>query len=193
MKNKDGVEFYGYGGDFNRYDATDNNFLDNGLISPDRKPNPHMHEVGHIYQSIWVTPSDLANGVVNVYNENFFRDLSGYYAEWELLANGEVVQTGMIKDLEVAPQQTKSVKLNYNTEGICKCKELLLNVAFKLKKAETMLPAGYTVAKNQLVIRPYEAPELKLANVEKVNIATVIPVIKENDYNYLIVSRRFPL
>ena len=42
-----------YGGDFNRYDASDNNFLDNGLISPDRKPNPHMHEVGHIYQSIW--------------------------------------------------------------------------------------------------------------------------------------------
>lgn len=93
-----------------------------------------MHEVGHIYQSIWVTPSDLASGVVNVYNENFFRDLSGYYAEWELLADGEVVQTGMVKDLEVAPQQTKSVKLNYTTDGICKCKELLLNVAFKLKK-----------------------------------------------------------
>ena len=106
-----------------------------------------MHEVGHIYQSIWVTPSDLANGVVNVYNENFFRNLDGYYAEWELLANGEVVQTGMVKDLEVAPQQTKSIKLNYSTDGICKCKELLLNVAFKLKKAETLLPAGYTVAK----------------------------------------------
>ncbi len=34
-----------------------------------------------------------------------------------------------------------------STDGICKCKELLLNVAFKLKKAETLLPAGYTVAK----------------------------------------------
>ena len=28
MKNKEGVEYYGYGGDFNRYDASDNNFLD---------------------------------------------------------------------------------------------------------------------------------------------------------------------
>ena len=79
-KTKDGVPFYAYGGDWNKYDASDNNFMDNGLISPDRKPNPHMHEVGHIYQSIWVTPSDLANGVVNVYNENFFRNLDGYYA-----------------------------------------------------------------------------------------------------------------
>ena len=187
-KTKDGVPFYAYGGDWNRYDASDNNFMDNGLISPDRKPNPHMHEVGHIYQSIWVTPSDLANGVVNVYNENFFRNLDGYYAEWELLANGEVVQTGMIKDLEVAPQQTKSIKLNYSTDGICKCKELLLNVAFKLKKAETLLPAGYTVAKNQLTIRPYSAPKLDLQNVHQVNIATVIPTIKDNDINYLIVE-----
>ena len=29
------------GGDFNKYDASDNNFNDNGLISPDRRPNPH--------------------------------------------------------------------------------------------------------------------------------------------------------
>ena len=187
-KTKDGVPFYAYGGDWNKYDASDNNFMDNGLISPDRKPNPHMHEVGHIYQSIWVTPSDLANGVVNVYNENFFRNLDGYYAEWELLANGEVVQTGIVKDLEVAPQQTKSIKLNYSTEGICKCKELLLNVAFKLKKAETLLPAGYTVAKNQLTIRPYNAPKLDLQNVHQVNIETVIPTIKDNDINYLIVE-----
>ena len=63
-----------------------------------------------------------------------------------------------------------------------------LHMQFKLKKAETMLPAGYTVAKNQLVVRPYKAPELKLANVEKVNVATVTPVITENDYNYLIVT-----
>ena len=37
-KNKDGVNIYGYGGDFNKYDASDNNFNDNGLISPDRVP-----------------------------------------------------------------------------------------------------------------------------------------------------------
>lgn len=187
-KNKDGVPFYAYGGDWNRYDASDNNFMDNGLISPDRKPNPHMYEVGHIYQSIWVTPSDLANGVVNVYNENFFRNLNNYYCEWELLANGEVLQTGMVKDLEVAPQQTRSVKLNYSTDGICKCKELLLNVAFKLKKAEPLLPAGFAVAKNQLVVRPYKAKELDIRNKQETNIATVAPTIKDNDVNYLIVE-----
>lgn len=185
---ENGVSYYGYGGDFNRYDASDNNFLNNGLISPDRKPNPHMDEVGHIYQSIWVTPADLANGTVTIYNENFFRDLSNYYAEWELLANGDVLQTGIIQNLEVAPQQTKTVKLDYQTADICKCKELLLNVAFKLKKAEPLIPAGFTIAKNQLTIRPYETKKLSLANEEQVNIETVLPTVQENDRNYLIVN-----
>ena len=94
----------------------------------------------------------------------------------------------MIKDLDVAPQQTKSIKLNYSTDGICTSKELLLNIAFKLKKAETLLPAGYAVAKNQLSIRPYNAPKLDLQNVEQINVATVIPTVKENDINYLIVE-----
>lgn len=187
-KTKDGKSFYSYGGDWNKYDASDNNFLDNGLISPDRKPNPHMYEVGHIYQSIWATPANLANGIINVYNENFFRNLNGYYAEWELLADGEVIQTGMIKDLDVAPQQTKPVKLDYSTEGVCKCKELLLNIAFKLKKADQLLPAGFTVAKNQLAIRPYEAKKLAIQNQKKTNLAVVAPTVKENDRYYLIVD-----
>ena len=180
--------FYAYGGDWNRYDGTDNNFLNNGLISPDRKPNPHMYEVGHIQQSIWVTPVDLANGKINVYNENFFRDLSSYYAEWQLVADGEVLQTGIIQDIQVAPQQTKQIQLSYNTNEICPNKELLLNIAFKLKKAETLLPAGHIVAKNQLAIRPYQAPKLDIQNRQRSNLATVIPTIKDNDNFYLIVE-----
>lgn len=185
---EDGTSYYGYGGDWNPYDASDQNFCDNGLISPDRVPNPHMYEVGHIYQSIWVTPVDLASGTVSVYNENFFRDLSGYYAEWQLLANGEIVQSGIINDLKVEPQQKANLKLNYTTEGICKCKELLLNIAFKLKNGETLLPAGYTVAKNQLTVRPYTAPELEVKNKEQMHIATPEPQLIDNDLHYVIVE-----
>ena len=187
-KNKDGIDIYGYGGDFNKYDASDNNFNDNGLISPDRRPNPHAHEVGYFYQSIWTTPGDLSKGEIKVYNENFFRDLSAYYMEWQLLANGEVMQTGVVQDLNVAPQQTATLKLNLNTEKICPCKELLLNVTYKLKAAETLMPAGSTVAYDQLTIRPYTAKALELKNQKASNLDIVVPVIKDNDNNYLIVE-----
>ncbi len=187
-KNKDGIDIYGYGGDFNKYDASDNNFNDNGLISPDRRPNPHAHEVGYFYQSIWTTPGDLSKGEIKVYNENFFRDLSAYYMEWQLLANGEVMQTGVVQDLNVAPQQTATLKLNLNTEKVCPCKELLLNVTYKLKAAETLMPAGSTVAYDQLTIRPYTAQALELKNQKASNLDIVVPVIKDNDHNYLIVE-----
>lgn len=187
-KNKDGIEIYGYGGDFNPYDASDQNFCDNGLISPDRVPNPHMYEVGHIYQSIWTTPADIQNGEINIYNENFFRDLSAYYMEWQLLANGEVVQTGIVSDLKVSPQQTVKMKLDIQKENICKCKEFLLNVAYKLKKGETLLPSGFVVAKNQLAIRPYQVADLELKNSVESNIPLIAPIVKDNDHNFLIVE-----
>lgn len=187
-KNKDGLSILAYGGDFNRYDASDNNFCNNGVISPDRTFNPHATEVLYYYQSIWTTAGNLANGEVKVYNENFFRDLSAYYMEWQLLADGEAVQTGMVWDLNVAPQQTATIQLPVSTQGICPQKELLLNVSYKLKAAETLLLAGHTIAYDQLSVREYKAPDLKLANQPTNNLATLAPTITDNDRTFLIVS-----
>ncbi|NDV82464.1 glycoside hydrolase family 2 TIM barrel-domain containing protein [Bacteroides sp. 51] len=187
-KNKNGIEIYGYGGDFNPYDASDYNFCDNGLISPDRVPNPHMYEVGYFYQSIWTTPSDLQHGEINVYNENFFRDLSAYYMEWQLLSDGEVVQTGIVNDLKIASQQTAKLKLSYSLADINENTEVLLNVYYRLKSAETLLPAGFLVAKDQLVIQPYQAPVIDIQNITQSHIKTVAPVAIDNDMYYLIVK-----
>ena len=185
-KGKDSVMIYAYGGDFNRFDASDNNFCDNGLISPDRVPNPHMYEVGHFYQNIWTTPADLSKGEVNVFNENFFRDLSAYYMEWQVLKDGKVIRTGRVDDLKVAPQETAKITLNIGKT--CTCKEWLLNVFYKLKNREGLLPAGFTVAKNQLTLNDYKAPSMDLKNVETTNVATVVPQIIDNQYHYLIVK-----
>lgn len=187
-KNKDGIEIYGYGGDFNRYDASDQNFCVNGLISPDRAPNPHMYEVGFWHQSIWTTPVNLPYGEISVYNENFFRDLSDYYIEWQLLSNGKVIETGIVQDIKIAPQQTEKLKLNYSLDNICPDKEVLLNVAYKLKSAETLLPAGYTVAKNQLVVKECKVSELIIENEVAVNTPVAFPSVDDNDRNFLIVK-----
>ena len=152
---KNGKMIYGYGGDFNRYDASDQNFCDNGLISPDRVPNPHMYEVGYFYQNIWTNPTDIKNGEISIFNEYFFRDLSAYYLEWQVLKGGEVMRSGRVEDLNVGPQQTVKIKLPIGKT--CQCTEWLLNVAYKLKNTEGLLPAGHTVAKQQLVLNPYKA------------------------------------
>lgn len=183
---KNGKMIYAYGGDFNRFDASDINFCNNGLISPDRVPNPHAYEVRHFYQNIWTTPANLKNGEINIFNEYFFRDLSAYYLEWEMLKDGKSVRCGRIDNLNVQPQQTAKVKLNLgetDTEA-----EWLLNVSYKLKNNEDLLPAGYTVAKEQLTLNPYKAPSMQLGNCELSNTETVAPEVQDNDRHYLIIG-----
>lgn len=167
--NKDGKMIYTFGGDFNLYDGSDNNFNCNGLINPDRMLNPHMLEVCKVYQSIWTTPVDLQKGIVNVYNENFFADLSDCYMEWQILADGEPVLSGVVGDLQVGPQETKAVQLNYQLPQTGK--ELLLNVAYKLKNAKQLIAAGHIVAEDQLSIKPYAGFNAAIAeNNKSVNI-----------------------
>ena len=183
---KNGKMIYAYGGDFNRFDASDQNFCDNGLISPDRVPNPHMYEVGYFYQNIWTSPVDIKKGEISIFNEYFFRDLSAYYLEWQLLKDGKVMRSGRVENLDVAPQQTAQIKLPIG--NTCQCAEWLLNVAYKLKNTEGLLPAGHTVAKQQLVVNPYKQPSMELKNQAKSNLDIVEPTLVENDMRYLIVD-----
>lgn len=187
-ENKAGQLIYAYGGDFNPYDVTDNNFLDNGLISPDRKPNPHYNEVGYYYQSIWTTPLDLKNGQVEVYNEYFFRDLSNFYLQWELVADGKVLETGIVNELNVEPQQKVKVDLGVNVPADLKVNEVFVNVAYKLKSGEQLVSAGYALARQQLAMKDWVFKPLELANKALTNQKVVVPIIIENDINYLLVK-----
>ncbi len=184
--NNDGVEIYAYGGDYNPYDVSDNNFLNNGIISPDRNYNPHAHEVRYYYQNIWVEAVDMASGKISVFNEHFFRDLSAYYLEWTVVENGEATQTGVVYDLNVAPQQTGTLVLPYDAKQFAPGKEVLVNVSFRLKKAEQLLPAGFEVAHKQLSFSGYQYPVLANATEAKLNQAPL--VVRDNDYNFLIIQ-----
>ena len=148
-KDKNGVEIYKYGGDYNDYDPSDNNFNCNGIVSPDRVPNPHAYEIAYCHQNIWAEPVDLKAGKISVYNENFFRNLDNYKLVWTVLKNGKAVQTGEVEQLNVQPQQRCEIALPIKTDSLCPHAELMLNVDFVLKTAEPLLDAGTRVAYNQ--------------------------------------------
>ena len=154
---------YCYGGDYNNYDPSDNNFNCNGIIGPDRQLNPHAYEVAYQYQNIWATLKDAAKGEVNVYNENFFRDLSNYALAWSLIEDGVETQNGTIANIDVAPHQTKTFTLPYDLTQ-AKGKEIFLNIDFRLKKAEPLMEAGQIVAYNQLVVKAKKCDKSCAAN-----------------------------
>ena len=132
---KNGAMIYGYGGDWNPYDASDWNFCDNGLISPDRVPNPHMHEARYWQQPVWTTLGGDRR-TLTVFNENFFRPLDNCYLRWTVLRDGEPVRSGIVADLRVAPQQSATVVLPYDPAQLPAGGELLLNVEYRLCDAE---------------------------------------------------------
>lgn len=142
---------YCYGGDYNKYDPSDNNFNCNGIIGPDRQMNPHAYEVAYQYQNIWTKMVNAETGEVSVHNENFFRDLSNYALAWSLEEDGVETQNGTIADLDVAAQQTKNFTIPYDKSKI-KGKEVFLNIDFRLKEAEPLLTAGQVMAYAQLPV-----------------------------------------
>ena len=150
-KDKQGRDIYTYGGDYNKYDPSDNNFNCNGLVSPDRVPNPHMYETGYEYQNIWTEPVDITQGKLRIRNEYFFRDLSNYVMDWTLLCDGRVIRSGQVEQISCAPQGTVEVTLPLgNCDG---AGEYLLNVDYKLKNAEPLMQKGQTVAYQQLTVK----------------------------------------
>ena len=142
---------YCYGGDYNKYDPSDNNFNCNGIIGPDRQMNPHAYEVAYQYQNIWAKMVNAETGEVSVYNENFFRDLGNYALAWSLEEDGVETQNGTIADLDVPAQQTKNFTIPYDKSKI-KGKEVFLNIDFRLKEAEPLLTAGQVMAYAQLPV-----------------------------------------
>lgn len=180
---KNGAMIYAYGGDFNAYDASDENFCDNGLISPDRVPNPHMYEVGYWYQDIWTS---WTGDAFEVYNENFFRDLSAYRLEWEVLKDGVPVRTGVVNDIDAAPQARTAVKAEIGETG--EDGEWLLNVRYVLKVQDGLLPAGFAVARQQIVLKPYMPSALELKDAASANRPAVAPEVTVNAYGCVAVK-----
>lgn len=142
---------YCYGGDYNKYDPSDNNFNCNGIIGPDRQMNPHAYEVAYQYQNVWTKMVNAETGEVSVHNENFFRDLSNYALAWSLEEDGVETQNGTIADLDVPAQQTRNFTIPYDKSKI-KGKEVFLNIDFRLKEAEPLLTAGQVMAYAQLPV-----------------------------------------
>ena len=170
---------YTYGGDYNKKDASDNNFNCNGVIAPDRQLSPRAYEIAYVHQNIWAEAVDLKSGKISVYNEYFFRDLSNYELVWTMMKDGKAVQNGTVEQLNVKPQQRITLTLPYNipADG-----ELMLNIEFRLKNAEPLMEKGQVVAYRQLVVReakpasvqqPTQKAKLKVTDNKKDGVISV--------------------
>ncbi|MBQ9891874.1 MAG: DUF4981 domain-containing protein [Bacteroidales bacterium] len=142
-----------FGGDYNDYDPSDGSFNCNGIIATDRRWHPHAYEIRYQHRNILTT---LENGLLKVYNENFFRDLSYCRMEWDLQVDGRKVLVGSFDALNAAPGKTQTVNPGIPFADY-RNGDVYLNVRYLLKKEEPLLEAGFEVAYDQIPVRK-EAP-----------------------------------
>ncbi len=185
-----GKEIFTFGGDYGRYPATDHNFNCNGIIAPDRRLNPHAHEVQYYYQNVWVTDKGLKEGRFEVYNENFFKTLDDLELEWfvggasagKAHNHGGARPEGMtfghggkIDISGIAPQQRKVITDEAMKQTIERVlghhgdMEIFVIFQFKSKEAQPLIDKGQVMARQQFALNSYQFPELtaEKASVEK--------------------------
>ncbi|MDE6818016.1 MAG: DUF4981 domain-containing protein, partial [Muribaculaceae bacterium] len=194
---ENGVTIYGYGGDWNAHDASDNNFCDNGLISPDRKLHPHMLDAAYHMQSIHTSLVSKSPLTLKVKNENFFKNLDNYYMRYTLLINGIPFESGIVDKIDAAPSDSATITLPVDMERIMNelitvnnkvyspsCDELMLNVEYLTRKTDGLVNAGHVAARNQIQLSKYHMPEPFTFNYANSSMAGQIPpVVDDSNYN----------
>jgi beta-galactosidase len=188
MKTPDGKGFFwGYGGDFGD-NPNDGNFCCNGLVQPDRKPNPSLRELKKIYQRIHLTPVDLPAGTFTVENEYDFCNLDFVEGAWELTCDGTVVQEGKLAKLTLAPKQTQKIEIPLRKPDLKPGLEYWLKVTFTLADDAPWAARGHVVAWDQFQL-PFHVPEATAVAVGQ------MPQVKvaEQDKAYVVSGKDFVL
>jgi beta-galactosidase len=160
-----GEEFWAYGGDFGD-EPNDGNFCINGIVLPDRKPNPALFEVKKVYQNIKIYPVNLLEGEVFIQNKFNFITLNDIMFEWELTANGKIIQTGMLENLKVEPDERKEVIIPFQKPILEPNTEYHLKIISTLKKKTLWAEEGHIIAWDQFEI-PYTSPRVTY-NLDKI-------------------------
>ncbi|MBN1310311.1 MAG: DUF4981 domain-containing protein [Anaerolineae bacterium] len=151
QETEDGEEWFAYGGDFGD-DPNDANFCINGLVWPDRRPQPAMWEVKKVLQPIHAAAVDLLAGKLNITNRYGFSDLSMLTCVWELAENGAIIQSGELPGLNIPAGQSATVTIPFRPPSLIAGAEYWLMVRFVLAEDTLWAERGHEVAWMQFQI-----------------------------------------
>ena len=170
-KNKDGKEFWAYGGDFGVDMPSDGNFVSDGLINPDQNPHPAIAEVKYTHQNVGFEAVDVTKGIFKITNRFYFTNLDKYTIKYKIINNGKTVKESVLPVLNLAPQQSQTVNISVSSLAAVAGLPYFVNFEVIAKTAEPLIPVGHVIAYDQFELplmtskEVYKAkgPQLKTA------------------------------
>lgn len=176
----DGTKYWGYGGDFGDK-PNDGMFCMNGIMRPDLTPKAQYFEVKKVYQNVAVTAVDLKKGQVDIFNKNYFEDLSNYNVIWSLFEDGKQVAVDNLGSScqKIGPRQHATATLGYTSYNFDPQKEYFVKVQFVLAKDMPWGKAGYVQMEEQLPLAQ-AAPAPAIAQEMAPAAKVAKPVVEGN-------------
>lgn len=169
-KDYDGSMYHAYGGDMGYVGiSNDSSFCANGLVTSDRKLNPHINEVKKVYQPFKVLEVDASKGKFKLWNRFNFVSTKGYKLNYKISYYDEIIDSGNIPMPRVVAQDTVPFSVNYKTLKDRIGGEYILTLSICKEEATELINKGYEVAWDQFVVKSFPK-ELVSTNKTNYNI-----------------------
>ncbi|MCL2023742.1 MAG: DUF4981 domain-containing protein [Oscillospiraceae bacterium] len=147
---KGGQTRYLYGGDFGER-KHDSYFCANGVIAADRSVHPAYYEVKKVYA--FEQAQYVGKGKVKLINRNLFTNIEDKYdLLWEISANGESVQSGILENVSVPPLSEENVAVPYDRAKFPNGQEIILTISFVTKHDNPWAKKGYEQSWEQFIL-----------------------------------------
>ena len=134
-------KYYKYGGNYGDF-PTNGNFCIDGILMPDRTPSPGMEEYKQIIAPVEITAVEGSMNKLQIRNYYDFLNLDTTTLYWEVKAEDQTIQDGIVERLSVAPHEGKIIALPITAFELQENTDYYLNLTVCQKKKETMHQQG---------------------------------------------------
>lgn len=156
---ENGEKYWTYGGDWGEEGIpSDGNFCINGIVWPDRTPKPALNEVKKVYQYVGFEPVDLSAGLIRVTNKYDFTNLSEFNFEWEVVSDGNIIESGKIPLPDFKPKVSANFMIPYTKKNPGPGEEYFLNLRISRSDEWNLVPEDHVYASEQFKL-PFEGSQ----------------------------------
>jgi beta-galactosidase len=153
--NDKGERYYAYGGDYGKNMPSDNTFLNNGIVFPDRTPQPGLYEVKKAQEFInFKSKGTNKHNEYRILVENLydFTNLNQFDFTAYIKADGKLLKTMPLEAIDVEPHTGKLVRVSLDGVDYQPNTEYFLEIEAQTKQDWGLLPKGFQVAHEQIEI-----------------------------------------
>jgi len=192
--NDKGQRYYAYGGDYGKNMPSDNTFLNNGIVFPDRTAQPALYEVKKAHEYINFKHKGInRHNELRVLVENLydFTNIDQFDLSAQIKADGKILKSIAIETINIETHTGKLIRLKLKDIIFKENTNYYVEISAKTKVAWGILPQGFEVAHEQIELKSkYKTAETTIGSQAKLNVEKTKETITVSNDNLRIVFNK---